>query len=749
LLRWLIGNDGTDKIVVDGLDRSIDSCDGKGLHSGDGITVEDALLLDNRVRVGYRLEDTHARRGAPPPGGSLSRIVPHGVRAFDPLIHDCDFCHRRGHDISFCPSIPRHTHGNHFLTGLLTSPAVPRARFAGMTLEEAMRDIDRTGALLNDGNPWHKSPGRAFDLRRALGYWKAIGSGTSSSWIGHGAPLPFHHAPERLAFENSRACEEHMAFIDAEMNTHLRDGTFIMVDPGFVEVVNPLTVVVNEKGKARLCLDLRYPNAFVPPVKFHLETLEADGHNIVRRGDVLLFADLEKAYYSVAMASDARPYLCWQWRGRFICSVVVPFGATLAPFHFHKIMREAVRFMRMLALRVHNYLDDFMLACDAEDAADITRFMQWFLARLGWRISIKSVWKPSPRGDFLGLIVDAESYRYRVPSAKLDKALTMARALHERWVPGCQPPAGFANLAGLLASFKIAFVGVRPFTRALYRAAGTERSGAPLSADDCARLRYELHWWLHALSDPARNGLPIREPGVEVVVNFDASQIGYGAVCGTSAMRISGLFPATVIDTSSTYRELLGVVLACEQLTEQLRNRVLLARLDSLPAVCNLINGGGGVPALADLVKHFTLWCLAHGVTPQFEWVPREENKDADVMSKLMVGRWALRAAALDNLQLRFGPFVAPFEDGIVLCTPEGGKVRDCLLWAQQCRLDIALVHPLPISAAWGAVVARYATRVSSVSLGNACELFEPPHAGYSFPNWPMAVSLLHFGVPS
>jgi len=57
--------------------------------------------------------------------------------------------------------------------------------------------------------------------------------------------------------------------------------------------------------------------------------------------------------------------------------------------------------------------------------------------------------------------------------------------------------------------------------------------------------------------------------------------------------------------------------------------------MDSIPALRNLINGGGPKQHLSDLIKTWTRLCEQHNIEPVYEWAPREENWRADRASKL------------------------------------------------------------------------------------------------------------------
>ena len=56
----------------------------------------------------------------------------------------------------------------------------------------------------------------------------------------------------------------------------MADGSFVQVERKYAKVINSLQVEVGHNEKKRMCVDARYPNAFLASSKFHLETLEKD-----------------------------------------------------------------------------------------------------------------------------------------------------------------------------------------------------------------------------------------------------------------------------------------------------------------------------------------------------------------------------------------------------------------------------------------------------------------------------------------
>jgi hypothetical protein len=90
-----------------------------------------------------------------------------------------------------------------------------------------------------------------------------------------------------------------------------------------------------------------------------------------------------------------------------------------------------------------------------------------------------------------------------------------------------------------------------------------------------------------------------------------------------------------VLGRSSTVRELTGLLEAANAFSTQLRGRRVRVCMDSLPAVCNLVNGGGPVLELNEWVRQWWVWCRRQQVTPLYRWLPREKNTQADDLSKV------------------------------------------------------------------------------------------------------------------
>jgi hypothetical protein len=79
---------------------------------------------------------------------------------------------------------------------------------------------------------------------------------------------------------------------------------------------------------------------------------------------------------------------------------------------------------------------------------------------------------------------------------------------------------------------------------------------------------------------------------------------------------------------------------------QQIRGKRVLVVMDSIPALRNLINGGGPVPMLSEAVKEWTRFCEREQVDATYEWVERAKNWRADQASKLFYEQHRLRKPA-------------------------------------------------------------------------------------------------------
>ena len=120
----------------------------------------------------------------------------------------------------------------------------------------------------------------------------------------------------------------------------------------------------------------------------------------------------------------------------------------------------------------------------------------------------------------------------------------------------------------------------------------------------------------------------------------DASDVGWGGEvagvrenvviqpAGPVGDMTYGVLPRDEIRKSSTRRELVALLMLAKTpaILEQIRGRRVKIILDSIPALRNLIKGGGPVKELCDAVRLWTEFCERNRIEPVYEWWNEKET---------------------------------------------------------------------------------------------------------------------------
>ena len=575
---------------------------------------------------------------------AIRNMLGYDKKNFSKIEKHCEYCEQVGHETFFCAKRPTSnaeasqlsTEAQLYVQTLLDSPQINLQTFSRCFLDDAIKKVQEAGQKLNDKNPWAGSTEPRDQLRARLGYWKAIGCTKEVlSWLAYGIEMRFEHEPFHLEFKNHPSYYEHEDHIESEHVRHVPTGSWREVTRAYAMVINPLQVEVNSRGKRRMCTDMRYPNSFTADVKFKLETLYTHLTQVVEKGDMMITTDMEQAYYSMAMHPSSWPYMVWKHKDKYYCSTVLTFGFNQAPIFFHKTMRVIVRFCRTLGIRVLNYLDDFLWASKPSEARDVLLFVKMLLPLLGWKFNAKCRFDPSPEVEFLGMIINAHTYWISAPKDKILRIKLLVNNMQQNIQNRqCITVHSLQVLAGTIRSIKLAVSPASAWTRAMNIliaiADDAHITHIDVNMFDVSKLLNELLFWSKNID--SYNGCSMDHPLHQLTVYSDTSVSGYGGTCGS--YRVAEVLPTKMIGQSSTYRELYGLRKLTEKFSKLLQGMRVRFVLDSQPAVSNLTNGGGPKQILNEEIKLWWSLCEKLCITASYEWIPREENVEADTLSK-------------------------------------------------------------------------------------------------------------------
>ena len=225
--------------------------------------------------------------------------------------------------------------------------------------------------------------------------WQAIGAspwsievirlGFLPPWAESPAPLT-RHPP---TFPPPRDPDA-LSVLDSEVTSLLRRKAVEAVQtkdsPGFY---CRLFSVPKKTGGFRPVLDLSALNKFVATRSFRMETPQSFRHSL-RPHDWVTSIDLTDAYFHILIRHAFRKWLRFVWDGVAYQFRALPFGLSLSPWVFTKIVREVIAAVHARGIRMRAYLDDWAIqAHDQELARRHTQQVLSMVAALGFNVNLK------------------------------------------------------------------------------------------------------------------------------------------------------------------------------------------------------------------------------------------------------------------------------------------------------------------------------------------------------------------------
>ncbi len=284
--------------------------------------------------------------------------------------------------------------------------------------------------------------------------------------------------------------------------------------------------IVPKKGGP--ILDLRVLNRALHKLPFkmltHRRTIKC-----IQPQDWFAAIDLKDAYFHVSILPRHRPFLRFAFEGRAWQYRVLPFGLSLSPRVFTKVVEGAITPLREVGVRILNYLDDWLILAQSREQLDDHRdLVLQHLSQLGLRVNWKkSKISPVQRISFLGMELDSVSMTARLTEERAQAVLNCLSSFRGRNVV---PLKQFQRLLGHMASADavtpLGLLHMRPLQHWLHSRVlrwawrrGTLRVGI---TQQCRR---SLSPW----TDLAflRAGVPLEQVSRHTVVTTDASSTGW------------------------------------------------------------------------------------------------------------------------------------------------------------------------------------------------------------------------------
>ncbi|CAI7932755.1 unnamed protein product [Closterium sp. NIES-54] len=500
-------------------------------------------------------------------------------------------------------------------------------------------------------------------LRNQLHWWISwCDSSFIISIIARGHWLPWK-TTELPPFEttNHAGVHAHTTFTREAIRDLITSGAATKVSSRTaLSCVSPLNVV-EQRDKCRLILDLRKVNQHLQVPKFKYEGLNRVSE-IIRHNDWLFTIDLKSGYHHVEMHPSCWKFLGFQFEGGFYCFRALPFGLATAPFVFTQLIKQLAKRWRACGVRVVPYVDDLLFLCDsAEQARKTCTEVLCDLGAAGFVINEKkSRLQPAHQTRFLGMELDTESGMFSIGSDRQAQFLDTLNTLISKGQRGQQVPIRqVARITGMLSSMSLALgTTARAFSHKLLQLIDAAESWHSRIWMPRAAIEELIFWQLHF---DQFNGAPFHlSHQFDAVIHVDASAHNWGATLTKftdASYEASASMPSELLPTSSTQRELEGVLWALETFASHIKSGHVLVRVDNQGVVFILRKGGSSQPWLTLTCQAVIQFCLKNHTRLAIEWIPRELNAHADELSKIQdQDDYSLHMPWFLLLECRWGP---------------------------------------------------------------------------------------------
>ena len=239
--------------------------------------------------------------------------------------------------------------------------------------------------------------------------------------------------------------------------------------------------------------------------------------------------DFKDAYFHVPIQEQSRKFLRFHVQGQTFQFKALPFGLSTAPMEFTVIAKEVKLMATQKGIRLHQYLDDWLVRATSHRACLLhTQDLVQMCRDLGWLVNIeKSELEPKQIFNFVGYQFDLQSGRVRPTPDRWQSLQEKILELISR--PACSVRELMSLIGLLTATEKQVHLGrlhMRPIQWHLkrnWRIPESLHKRIPVPRS----LHPHLQWWLQA--DNVLTGQPLHLLQHALQIFTDASKEGWGA----------------------------------------------------------------------------------------------------------------------------------------------------------------------------------------------------------------------------
>ena len=423
--------------------------------------------------------------------------------------------------------------------------------------------------------------------------------------------------------------------------------------PGFLQSV---VLVPKKTGDLRPVIDLSTLNRHMVVPHFKMET-QGSVRSAIRSQEWAVSINIRDAYLHVPMHQAVRKYLCFVVNKKVYQFTCLPFGLANSPREFTKLLRPVVSLLRQQGVKLHVYLDDWLIRADTLEEAQLhSQTIIKVLQFLRWIINFeKSDLTPSQDFQFIGMQFNTR----RFTVAPLPKMRIKVQSFLQHWMANPNITArDLHRLLGMLVFMASLVRRGRLRLRPVQWWAATawcQRTGNWSDRIQVPQwVLSEVAWW----SSPAvLQGLPLAARETEVTLFTDASSSGWGAQLGSHSTQ--GQWSASQRLCHINVLEMQAVIYAVRDFLPHLRYCVVRLMCDNAVTVAYIKNEGGTRShTLMQMTIRLLKWCDSKAITLVPVHLPGVRNIQADSLSRVgqtLTTEWTMAMESLRPVFAKWG----------------------------------------------------------------------------------------------
>ena len=395
--------------------------------------------------------------------------------------------------------------------------------------------------------------------------------------------------------------------------------------------------------------------------------------------------DLEDAYFHLPICWFFQKFLAFRLDGVTYVFQYLPFGLSVAPWAFTRIIKPIKAYLHRLKFRINSFLDDFfLLARTPLLLQKMTVIVLALFKKLGLSVNHKkSKLAPSQKVEYLGVIFHLKTQQLSLPEEKVVQISNLCQEVQHLPLYSRRQ---LESLLGLL-SFAAPLVPLgRLNLRDLILWMNTHTSTVSRDLKVCLTkiFKRDLLVWqdLDFLRSPVAMALPA--PSLQLMT--DASGKGWAGVI--LPHKAWGAWSEEDLSLSINWRELRAVYLSLRDFLPLVKGKSVSILSDNQTAIACIMNEGTQKSAsLLEMTRTLLEFALLNSIVLVPKHLPGKLNTLADMGSRRepMATEWSLDRRTFNWLSERNGlpqvdlfanrlnrqvkSFISPFPDNLAIGT--------------------------------------------------------------------------------